>query len=105
MEQQPSKRSLESDETTPAQQQNKKTKSVPTIPISRGKFKQRWLTKHSSLLKRSDDASGVMVSCNIHAETRALVRDRKHKECNIFIDNMVGTSEKHVGRFCNNIVS
>ncbi|KAJ8663465.1 hypothetical protein O0I10_000705 [Lichtheimia ornata] len=77
MEQQqelPSKRSRESDETTATtQQQNKKPKSAPpTIPISRGKFKQRWLAKHSSLLKRSDSASGVMVSCNIHAETRAL---------------------------------
>lgn len=82
MEQQqelPSKRSRESDETTATtQQQNKKPKSAPpTIPISRGKFKQRWLAKHSSLLKRSDSASGVMVSCNIHAETRALVREGK----------------------------
>lgn len=50
---------------------NKKQKS-DTIPILRGRFKQRWLTKHSHLLKRSDDANGLMVSCNVNAETRAL---------------------------------
>ncbi|KAI7864831.1 hypothetical protein BDF14DRAFT_1831050 [Spinellus fusiger] len=51
---------------------NKTEKISNTIPIMRGKFKQRWLTKHSSLIKRSDTASGMMVSCNVHAETRAL---------------------------------
>jgi tRNA acetyltransferase TAN1 len=53
------------------QKANKKQKS-DTIPILRGRFKQRWLTKHSHLLKRSDDASGLMVSCSVNAETRAL---------------------------------
>ena len=60
----------------------KKQKSTGTIPISRGRFKQRFLAKHSSLLKRSDSASGIMVSCNVGSETRALVRYR-----NIFLMN------------------
>lgn len=50
----------------------KQKKDSDTIPILRGRFKQRWLTKHSHLLKRSDDASGIMVSCSVNAETRAL---------------------------------
>ncbi|KAF7727533.1 THUMP domain-containing protein 1 [Apophysomyces ossiformis] len=43
-----------------------------TIPIMRGRFKQRWLSKHSSLLKRADSQSGLMVSCGVKSETRAL---------------------------------
>ncbi|CAO3596977.1 unnamed protein product [Absidia cylindrospora] len=43
-----------------------------TIPILRGKFKERFLTKHSSLIKRSETASGIMITCGINAETRAL---------------------------------
>ncbi|CEP16812.1 hypothetical protein [Parasitella parasitica] len=50
----------------------KQKKGSDTIPILRGRFKQRWLTKHSHLLKRSDDASGILVSCSVNAETRAL---------------------------------
>ncbi|KAI8647882.1 hypothetical protein BD408DRAFT_357347 [Parasitella parasitica] len=50
----------------------KQKKDSDTIPILRGRFKQRWLTKHSHLLKRSNDASGILVSCNVNAETRAL---------------------------------
>lgn len=50
----------------------KAKKESDTIPILRGRFKQRWLTKHSHLLKRSDDVTGIMVSCNVNAETRAL---------------------------------
>ncbi|CAO3610802.1 unnamed protein product [Mucor fragilis] len=50
----------------------KQKKDSDTIPILRGRFKQRWLTKHSHLLKRSDDASGILVSCSVNAETRAL---------------------------------
>jgi hypothetical protein len=33
-----------------------------TTPIHRGKFKSRWLSKHSSLLKRSRNAQGLLVS-------------------------------------------
>ncbi|KAI8371010.1 hypothetical protein BD560DRAFT_329424 [Blakeslea trispora] len=50
----------------------KQKKETATIPILRGRFKQRWLTKHSHLLKRSDDANGVLISCAVNAETRAL---------------------------------
>lgn len=32
-----------------------------TTPIHRGKFKSRWLSKHSSLLKRSKNAKGLLV--------------------------------------------
>jgi hypothetical protein len=32
-----------------------------TTPIHRGKFKSRWLSKHSSLLKRSRNAQGLLV--------------------------------------------
>ncbi|OBZ84348.1 THUMP domain-containing protein 1 [Choanephora cucurbitarum] len=54
-------------------EKNKKhKKEAATIPILRGRFKQRWLTKHSHLLKRSDDANGILVSCSVNAETRAL---------------------------------
>jgi tRNA acetyltransferase TAN1 len=57
----------------PSSKANKKAKKESdTIPILRGRFKQRWLTKHSHLLKRSDDVTGIMVSCNVNAETRAL---------------------------------
>ncbi|KAI8072251.1 uncharacterized protein B0P05DRAFT_549486 [Gilbertella persicaria] len=52
--------------------QNKKQKKEATIPILRGRFKNKWLTKHSHLLKRSDDANGLLVSCSVNAETRAL---------------------------------
>ncbi|CAO3625852.1 unnamed protein product [Mucor hiemalis] len=69
--------SLQQSEKRPAEVEDKDTKSnkkqkSDTIPILRGRFKQRWLTKHSHLLKRSDNASGIMVSCNVNAETRAL---------------------------------
>lgn len=50
----------------------KQKKESDTIPILRGRFKQRWLTKHSHLLKKSDEANGLLVSCNVNAETRAL---------------------------------
>ena len=32
-----------------------------TTPIHRGKFKSKWLSKHSSLLKRSRKAQGLLV--------------------------------------------
>jgi hypothetical protein len=32
-----------------------------TTPIHRGKFKSKWLSKHSSLLKRSRNAYGLLV--------------------------------------------
>ncbi|KAG1049137.1 hypothetical protein G6F43_008520 [Rhizopus delemar] len=60
------KRSTDGDDSV------KKKQKLDTIPILRGRFKQRWLTKHSSLLKRSDDVTGIMISCNVNAETRAL---------------------------------
>lgn len=63
-----SKRTREEDKQPDAKKQK-----TPTIPIARGRFKNRWLTKHSSLLKRSDSAYGLMVSCGVNAETRALV--------------------------------
>ncbi|KAI8583745.1 hypothetical protein K450DRAFT_222607 [Umbelopsis ramanniana AG] len=43
-----------------------------TTPIHRGKFKSRWLSKHSSLLKRSRNAQGLLISCVVGSETRAL---------------------------------
>ncbi|KAI8328437.1 hypothetical protein BC941DRAFT_406555 [Chlamydoabsidia padenii] len=55
-----------------SKKQKKTSGTNHTIPILRGKFKQRWLAKHSSLIKRSDTASGVLISCGLHAETRAL---------------------------------
>jgi hypothetical protein len=58
------------------QKKTSDTNTKHSIPIVRGKFKQRWLAKHSSLIKRSDSASGVMITCGIHAETRALVKKR-----------------------------
>ncbi|KAI9303661.1 hypothetical protein BJ944DRAFT_268026 [Cunninghamella echinulata] len=48
------------------------TNSTSTIPIYRGKFKQKWLKKHSSLLKHSESLQGMMITCGIQAETRAL---------------------------------
>jgi HD superfamily phosphohydrolase len=57
-------------EETPKNKKQKKESD--TIPILRGRFKQRWLTKHSHLLKKSDEANGILVSCNVNAETRAL---------------------------------
>ncbi|KAJ3147868.1 hypothetical protein HDU86_007864 [Geranomyces michiganensis] len=47
----------------------------PTIPISRGRFKNRFLQKHSSLLhniKGDDRPKGLLVTCSVGAETRAL---------------------------------
>ncbi|OZJ02071.1 hypothetical protein BZG36_05057, partial [Bifiguratus adelaidae] len=44
----------------------------PTLHIRRGKFKQRFLSKHSSLLKRSETAHGILVTCGVNNETRAL---------------------------------
>lgn len=61
------KRSIEESEAP-----TKKKQKLDTIPILRGRFKQRWLTKHSSLLKRSDESTGILISCNVNAETRAL---------------------------------
>ncbi|KAG0168595.1 THUMP domain-containing protein 1 [Apophysomyces sp. BC1034] len=58
------------DNATLSKKQKKDTSN--TIPIMRGRFKQRWLTKHSSLLKRADSQSGIMVSCGVKSETRAL---------------------------------
>lgn len=62
------KRQLEQVDT----KSNNKKQKIDTIPILRGRFKQRWLTKHSHLLKKSDDVTGLMVSCSVNAETRAL---------------------------------
>ncbi|KAI8977272.1 hypothetical protein BDF20DRAFT_913619 [Mycotypha africana] len=62
----------ENDDQTLLNNNKKQKKETDTIPILRGRFKQRWLTKHSHLLKRSDDACGILVSCNVNAETRAL---------------------------------
>ncbi|KAG2179754.1 hypothetical protein INT43_003537 [Umbelopsis isabellina] len=54
----------------PAKSDNKQRKN--TTPIHRGKFKSRWLSKHSSLLKRSRNANGLLISCVVGCETRAL---------------------------------
>ncbi|GAB5585792.1 hypothetical protein Unana1_00692 [Umbelopsis nana] len=43
-----------------------------TTPIHRGRFKSKWLSKHSSLLKRSRNAYGLLISCVVGCETRAL---------------------------------
>ncbi|RUP47310.1 hypothetical protein BC936DRAFT_145872, partial [Jimgerdemannia flammicorona] len=48
----------------------------PTIPIYRGIVKLKWLTKHASLLRRPDTVSGMLVSCGVGAETRALSQVR-----------------------------
>ncbi|KAJ2956125.1 hypothetical protein NQZ79_g7973 [Umbelopsis isabellina] len=42
----------------PTKSDNKQRKN--TTPIHRGKFKSRWLSKHSSLLKRSRNANGLL---------------------------------------------
>ncbi|TPX71370.1 hypothetical protein SpCBS45565_g01134 [Spizellomyces sp. 'palustris'] len=52
-------------------------KQKPTIPISRGKFKNRFLRKHSSLLHncKSDGLErprGLIITCPVGSETRAL---------------------------------
>ncbi|KAI9483569.1 MAG: hypothetical protein EXX96DRAFT_146954 [Benjaminiella poitrasii] len=62
----------ESEGQTVANKKQKSSHNDNTIPILRGRFKQRWLTKHSHLLKRSDEANGILVSCAVNAETRAL---------------------------------
>ncbi|TPX61227.1 hypothetical protein PhCBS80983_g01300 [Powellomyces hirtus] len=59
--------------TTPHQPKKQK----PTIPISRGKFKNRFLRKHSTLLhntksKGLERPRGIVVTCPVGAETRAL---------------------------------
>lgn len=60
----------------PLKKKKKKKESTATnsttIPIYRGKFKQKWLKKHSSLLKHSESLQGMMITCGIQAETRAL---------------------------------
>ncbi|KAI8823170.1 uncharacterized protein EV422DRAFT_523611 [Fimicolochytrium jonesii] len=73
------KRSLTTDAPTSptAKRQKKQNKVSNTLPISRGKFKNRFLRKHSSLLHgtRSDGAEkprGLIVTCPVGAETRAL---------------------------------
>ncbi|KAJ3089459.1 hypothetical protein HK102_006360 [Quaeritorhiza haematococci] len=48
----------------------------PTIPINRHKFKSRYLRKHASLLRKSDPARGLLISCNVRQETRALGQAR-----------------------------
>ncbi|KAI9104563.1 hypothetical protein DFS34DRAFT_200566 [Phlyctochytrium arcticum] len=52
-------------------------KSKGTIPISRGKFKNRFLRKHSSLLHNTKASAlerprGILVTCVVGDETRAL---------------------------------
>jgi hypothetical protein len=74
-----------------------------TIPILRGKFKQRWLVKHSSLIKRSDDVTGIMVSCNVNAETRALVSKQTFNmkfiaQKRILINGLLGSSFSLFGK-------
>ncbi|KAJ3151584.1 hypothetical protein HDU89_002028 [Geranomyces variabilis] len=60
------------------QKANKADKSDqrrPTIPISRGRFKNHFLRKHSTLLhntKEDDRPKGLLVTCPVGAETRAL---------------------------------
>ncbi|KAJ3261595.1 hypothetical protein HK103_005433 [Boothiomyces macroporosus] len=61
---------VKSDETKPK-------KNTGTIPIQRGKFKNRYLRKHASLLHRLDDpATGILVTTHVHQETRALGQAR-----------------------------
>ncbi|KAI9205333.1 uncharacterized protein BJ171DRAFT_423253 [Polychytrium aggregatum] len=43
-----------------------------TIPITRGRFKNRYLRKHASLLRKIDPPLGLLVSCGVRNETRAL---------------------------------
>lgn len=84
----PANTSSNSETTITHKKKQKKTSDSNnnhTIPILRGKFKQRWLAKHSSLIKRSDTASGIMITCGIKAETRALVKKR-------FLDSEVANS-------------
>lgn len=64
---------MEKRKTTEGEGAPAKKQKTGTLPIVRGKFKSRWLAKHSSLLKRSDNAYGVMVTCGVSGETRALV--------------------------------
>ncbi|KAJ3299455.1 THUMP domain-containing protein 1 [Borealophlyctis nickersoniae] len=51
-------------------------KKQTTIPITRGKFKNRFLRKHASLLHKSDEVNGVIVTCAVGNETRALGQAR-----------------------------
>jgi hypothetical protein len=46
--------------------------STGTIPIHRGRFKQKYLAKHALLLRKADPACGILVSCVQSMETRAL---------------------------------
>ncbi|KAJ3185604.1 hypothetical protein HDU87_000228 [Geranomyces variabilis] len=78
----PAKRPAQADlpETpAPKKQRAKKTDKSdqrrPTIPISRGRFKNHFLRKHSTLLhntKEDDRPKGLLVTCPVGAETRAL---------------------------------
>jgi hypothetical protein len=55
--------------------QKKNNNTTNTIPILRGRFKEKYLTKHTSLIKRSETANGIIITCGINAETRALVSE------------------------------
>ncbi|KAJ3323995.1 hypothetical protein HDV06_000971 [Boothiomyces sp. JEL0866] len=75
------KRKSEKGESSPEKRQKKNggkpKKSAGTIPIQRGKFKNRYLRKHASLLHRLDDpATGILVTTHVHQETRALGQAR-----------------------------
>ncbi|KAI8059572.1 hypothetical protein BC940DRAFT_313433 [Gongronella butleri] len=75
MTSQPVKRAFELVDDKPsvaAPREKRKRPASGTIPISRGRFKQRWLSKHSSLIKRADSAYGIMVTCPNRTETRAM---------------------------------
>ena len=43
-----------------------------TIPIHRHAFKGKYLQKHASLLRKADPSFGLLVSCGVQAETRAI---------------------------------
>ncbi|KAJ3046712.1 hypothetical protein HK097_000608 [Rhizophlyctis rosea] len=68
----PSKSQKQTSGDSPAPAKPKKT----TIPITRGKFKNKYLRKHASLLHRHDPAVGLIVTTAVGNETRALGQAR-----------------------------
>ncbi|KAI9146425.1 hypothetical protein BKA69DRAFT_1044624 [Paraphysoderma sedebokerense] len=65
--------------TTKSESDRKKQK-LGTVPIHRGKFKNKYLAKHTSLLRRADPANGLLITTEPSTETRALGQIRAFVE-------------------------
>lgn len=60
-------------------------KKINSIPIHRHAFKGKYLQKHASLLKNSQNVNGILISCTSKSETRAIGQSRS------FLQSMMDT--------------